>query len=429
MKVQIKSNSYQPFGGLFFPLHEIRTTGLSSLIDSELGFRVRQFGYSYSQIIESLFAIFLCGGDRIEDIHSHLRESLSAIPGFCAPSPDTLLRGLKELSCTDISYKSKSGTAYRFNANHRLNRLLQRALLQTGQLQSGHFYDFDYDNQLIPTEKCDACYSYKKCFGYFPGVATIGDNIVYIENRDGNANVRFKQEETLERAYSSLEALGIRINRSRMDCGSYSKDIIETVDKHSKLFYIRARRSEELYHRIREIEQWEKVEINHIEYEVASLEFTAFAAEKNYRLVIAKEHTTELQADLFTGDTCTCRSILTNDRESSEQQIIEFYNQRGAAERTFDQMNNDFGWSKLPCSFQNQNTVFLILTAMLKNFYSYLIAKYAKVCKGLTPTCRLKRFIFQFILVAGKWSYRARTWQLILSTKKTFYRELIGNPR
>jgi len=26
--------------------------------------------------------------------------------------------------------------------------------------------------------------------GYFPGVATIGNTIVYVENRDGNANVK-----------------------------------------------------------------------------------------------------------------------------------------------------------------------------------------------------------------------------------------------
>ena len=53
--------------------------------------------------------------------------------------------------------------------------------------------------------------------GYFPGVATIGDRIVYIENRDGNANVKTAQAETLERAYMLLKNNSIHINRSRMD--------------------------------------------------------------------------------------------------------------------------------------------------------------------------------------------------------------------
>ena len=39
--------------------------------------------------------------------------------------------------------------------------------------------------------------TYKKFTGYSPGVAVIGDLIVGIENRDGNANVRFHQQDTL----------------------------------------------------------------------------------------------------------------------------------------------------------------------------------------------------------------------------------------
>lgn len=429
MKIQIKSNKFQSFAGLFFPLHEIRRIGLSSLIDSELGIRAKSVGYSYSEIIESLFAIFYCGGDCIEDIHSHLRDDLCLIPGFRFPSPDTLLRGIKELSTENTDYSSKQQKHYKFNVNQRMNSLMIRALLQTKQLQKGASYDFDYDNQLIPTEKYDALYSYKKCFGYFPGIATVGDKIVYIENRDGNANVRFKQEDTLQRAYELLEAEGVKVNRSRMDCGSYSKEIIDMVDKHSKRFYIRARKSHELYNRIGEISKWEKVEINELCYEVASIGFTSFSKEKKYRLVIAKENTKDLQADLFTGDTCKYRSILTNDWESSEQEVIQYYNQRGASEKIFDQMNNDFGWSKLPCSFQNENTVFMILTAMIKNFFSYLMEKYAKVCKHLTPTCRLKRFIFQFVTVVGKWIYQARSWKLILYTKRSFYEKLLSEGR
>ena len=57
--------------------------------------------------------------------------------------------------------------------------------------------------------------------GYFPGVATIGNKIAYIENRDGNANVKTAQPETLKRAYQLLEQNGIYIHRSRMDAGSY----------------------------------------------------------------------------------------------------------------------------------------------------------------------------------------------------------------
>ena len=72
--------------------------------------------------------------------------------------------------------------------------------------------------------------------GYFPGVASIGNKIVYIGNRDGNANVKTVQEETLELCYTVLNNNKIYVNRSRMDAGSYSEKIIKVVDKYSKLF-------------------------------------------------------------------------------------------------------------------------------------------------------------------------------------------------
>lgn len=75
------------------------------------------------------------------------------------------------------------------------------ALLATGQLLPDNEYDFDFDHQFIETEKFDAKITYKKFTGYSPGIATVGDVIVGIENRDGNTNVRFHQEDTLKRIF------------------------------------------------------------------------------------------------------------------------------------------------------------------------------------------------------------------------------------
>ena len=53
--------------------------------------------------------------------------------------------------------------------------------------------------------------------------------------------------------------------------------------------------------------------------------------------------------DLWEGE-YTYRCILTNDYESSVREIVEFYNLRGGKERIFDDMNNGFGWDRLPKS-------------------------------------------------------------------------------
>ncbi len=222
----------------------------------------------------------------------------------------------------------------------------------------------------MPNKKYDAKKTYKKNKGYLPGVATIDNKIVYLENRDGNANVKFEQAATLKRSYELLLSEKIKVNRSRMDAGSYSKEIIDVVDKYSNLFYIRANKSANLFEQIQEISDWQSVEINYQNYEVASIPFIQFYEDRNYRLVIMREKTDDNQVDAFTQDTYKYRSILTSDWQSTEKEVIEYYNQRGTSEKIFDVMNNDFGWKHLPFFFLNQNGAFMIIMDMIMNFYN-----------------------------------------------------------
>lgn len=96
-----------------------------------------------------------------------------------------------------------------------------------GLIKVGSHVDLDFYHQLIPAHKFDAKYSYKQDFGYFLGWASIGGIIVGGENRDGNTNVRFHQEDTLHRIMDRVTSeLGVVIERFRADCGSFSKEII-----------------------------------------------------------------------------------------------------------------------------------------------------------------------------------------------------------
>ena len=89
-----------------------------------------------------------------------------------------------------------------------------------------------------------------------------------------------------------------------------------------------------------------------------------------------RENSSDNQLNLFTGDTFKYRSILTNDWDSSEKEVIEFYNQRGASEKTFDVMNNDFGWNHFTCSFLNENSAYLIIMAIAKTFTTMWLRKF-----------------------------------------------------
>ena len=392
---------------------------MAPIIDKVLGLRCTSFGYQYGEIVGSLSSVYFCGGDCVEDVTSHLMPHLSLHPTLRTCSSDTILRGISELATSNTSYTSDTGKSYDFNTAPKLNSLLVKTLINTGQLVAGESYDLDFDHQFIETEKYDAKMTYKKFAGYSPGVAVIGDLIVGIENRDGNANVRFHQQDTLERIFSNLESNDIHIKRARMDCGSCSREIVETIEKHSEHFYVRANRSGSLYDCMLALRGWQREEINGNEYELNSI-ITEKWEGKAYRLVIQRERRMDGEQDLWEGE-YTYRCILTNDYRSTMREIVEFYNLRGGKERIFDDMSGGFGWARLPKSFMAENTVFLLLTALIRNFYKFLMDRLDTKAFGLKKTSRIKAFVFKFISVPAKWIRTARHYQLNIYTDNKSY--------
>ncbi|MFA9189728.1 transposase, partial [Flavobacterium sp. FBOR7N2.3] len=97
-----------------------------------------------------------------------------------------------------------------------------------------------------------------------------------------------------------------------------------------------------------------------------------------------------------------------NDYDLSNDEVAHFYNQRGAIEKEFDVLKNDFGWNNLPFSKLEQNTVFLFFTAICRNLYDYIINQFSARFKCLSPSFRIKKFIFRFITIPAKWIRNAR---------------------
>jgi hypothetical protein len=403
MKVTTSLENIKSFGGLNFVISEFDTLEFPKLITDSLGKRSISCQYEFSDMIKSLWSIFFAGADCAEDLQNHLNADFQMIDNLNFPSADTVLRLQKDLATKKEFHLSKNNIVNEINRHEKLNELNINLLLKTNQLKKSHFYDLDFDNQLIACEKYDAKKSYKMKNGYFPGVASIGRNIVYFENRNGNSNVKFKQNETLENTFKLLNNSEIKIDRARMDCGSFTQEVIEIVEKNCKKFYIRAQKCADLSTQIKQIANWEKVRIGDKLVEIASMEYKPFKKEKSYRYVIQRETNKTGQTTIETGDNFIYRAIITNDLLLDSKGVIEYYNQRGASEKIFDEMNNDFGWNNLPFSFLEENTVFMILMAMCRNFYLYLVDKFAKKLNFIENTFRLKKFIFRFVVVPFKW--------------------------
>jgi Transposase DDE domain group 1 len=420
VKITTSLENIHSFGGLNFISTEFEQLQLPKLITSFLGKRSSLATYEYSDVIKNIWMILFSGGDCAEDIQTNLKSELSNVLNMKICSADTILRLQKELSLAKEIHISKNNIRNEFSNNELLNKLNLAILLLTKQLKSGESYDLDYDNQLIACEKYDAKKGYKMERGYFPGIATIGKKIIYLENRNGNSNVKFKQEDTLSKVYQMLKSDGIKIKRSLMDCGSFTKAVIKVVEENSELFYIRAQRCTALTANIKAVKEWKKVTIGSKEFEVASVHYKPFNEDKSYRYVVSREANKTNQIDIFQGDNFIYRAIITNDDEMTDEQIVFYYNQRGGSEKIFDEMNNDFGWGNLPFSFLEENTVYMLITAMCRNFYLYFLKKIASKIPFIENTFRLKKFIFRFVVVPYKWIKKGGQKTLKLFTDKPY---------
>lgn len=250
MKITTSTDKIRSFGGLNFISKQFDDLNIEDLITQYLGKRPTQAVFSYSDIIKNLWSITFAGGDCAEDIHSNLKEELLAVSNLKICSPDTILNVQKSLANEKEIHLSKTKTVNEFSKHAVLNALNVDFLIQARTLIPHRLYDFDFDNQFLANEKYDSRKGYKMKEGYFPGVATIGNFIVYIENRNGNSNVKFKQNETLKAAYDLLKSKNILIDRSRMDCGSFTKEIVTVAVANSKRV---AQRCDELYRQLQAV--------------------------------------------------------------------------------------------------------------------------------------------------------------------------------
>ena len=271
-KVAIKNENITSFGGIYHIMDVYSKLDFEKLTKSVLGKRGSSGkAFSHGRIFGSLFFSYLCGGEYLEDINV-LTGQFKQRPNTLLPSADTVGRGLKELAEENIVYKSEtSGKSYSFNTGEKLNTLLLRMIRRMGLIKVGSHVDLDFDHQFVPAHKFDAKYSYKQDFGYYPGWASIGGIIVGGENRDGNTNVKFHQEDTLRRIMDRVTSeLGVVIERFRADCGSFSKEIIQTVEQRCNTFYIRAANCGSRYENFRQLEEWKNVEVGY-ECDVTSI--------------------------------------------------------------------------------------------------------------------------------------------------------------
>ena len=80
-----------------------------------------------------------------------------------------------------------------------------------------------------------------------------------------------------------------------------------------------------------------------------------------------------------------------------------------------------------PCllkSFMAENTVFLLLTALIRNFYKAIIHRLDVKRFGLKITSRIKAFVFRFVSVPARWIRTSRRYVLNIYTCNNAYADI-----
>ena len=417
----LQSSKINAFGGINFVLDEFERLNLGSFLSANLPELAANSAYGWKDLFYTFASIYHCGGDCIEDAKTVLSRQFSANPIFRLCSPDTLLRRFRQLATPGQTCTTPRGRAvHELNYNDRLADLNIKLLKKSGKFNSGATV-IDYDNTIVFNEKRDSRMTYKRDYGYQPGVCILNeDSVLYIENRNGNSDAKSFQADTLGRVFSRLEDNGITgIDVFRADAASYQFEVVGLLEGKVKAFYIGAVNScvEKYFPRITD---WQKgkdqkgedILMGEIEILPFAKHYKAGQEPRAYRLLVKKKLRPDGQVNAFTQEPYDYRAVMTNDLDSNVAEALGTYHRRGAAEKQFDVLKNDFGWNRMPFSSLSENTVFLYFASLCRNLYAVVLEKLCRKFRHLRPTYRIKRFVFQFVAVPAKWVRRSRQWHL-----------------
>ena len=409
--------------GIYFLENIASQRKLKQFLDGQLPARSPQAKYSNSEIILGLTYNFLCGGQYLEDVN-WVKQQLDHHSSLQIPSSDTIKYRIKQLFTQDQLITSTRGVSHRFNINEPLNDSLIRLAVHLNADWKTQGQVLDYDNTIIKTSKPDSAYTYKKHKGYMPGVLFVNNLPVYVEGRGGNSTSNYLMAETLERAWTKLEASGVKAGAIRIDGAAYQKGVFAWLGKHPEMkYYIRSHQKSKM---ILNDDLWEDIKVANEPAQGLSMPYSGpgmAESDQPCRLVVYRIANNKQQPDLYWGN-YTYQFLLTNDMDNSVAYIINFYNQRGNCERAFDILKHDFNWNYLPFDNMAQNTVYMVFAAMANVIFHWFKSIVALALPAIRITTRLKRFILYFVNVAGKWIRTARQTKLKIYTNMAYHKVL-----
>jgi hypothetical protein len=282
----------------------------------------------------------------LETLKSRLPKTLSQF----VPSPDTVEYASQELKADNLVIPITESSSHQVNENTKFNQLLPSLCVALGLIpQNTEGLTLDFDHVINENEKWDSKKTYKHINGYNSCFANIGESTVYFENKNGNSPAKFRQKESFTNCFKGLNNNSIKVSYVRADSASYQKEVIDLIEENDAIFYIRNVTSQSFRDVCIAQQTWKKITYNHEEIEAASVMYTPFKGDKSYRVVVTRQQLVKDGEELFDEQKYKYYGIITNDQVKSDQEVIQFYNQRGHVSENYNKnLLNDFNIKHLP---------------------------------------------------------------------------------
>lgn len=411
-KIQFSDKPVDSFGGLdiFRTFFNKNADLISNALKTHLGSRPKQSKYSYEDVLFTFMSSCLVGGSFIEDFN-RLKQRMPSghFQEFC--SPDTFTNVMCQLSehrnfSISESCDKDNETLYSYFFNSTMNDLLI-SFVEAFDPESLQSDILDHDHSKLFSSKHDSKYCYKGQ-GYYTSLFCVNNTPLYVSMQDGNAVPKKELVSVLEAGLSALQKRGKSFKIFRADGAAYNKDVIQKILQYCPYFVTRANKSAARQEPIK-AEMCSKVVINPAckSKNEPDREFLVFEQKDNFagtncRRIFYKA-AIDSQPDLFSE--ISFFEIITNlpQDQYSTVEIIQMYQNRGASERLFDELKNDYNAAHLPMSAACYNLTCLIVCCIAKIFIQAFKVQLANLTNGYVRiTHRIKRLTFLLISIPAK---------------------------
>ncbi len=404
--------------GVPLAIELFRQLGVAAAVDAQVAVKQRQRGLRSSQLVESLIALWVAGGDRCQDLTT-LRDdaALATLLGYPLPAATTVRDFLEAFHAEELPLWQVGPQAAIPAESAPLAGLGQANRTLVAGLQQGApvpTATLDVDATLVESHKEAATVAYEGTRGYQPVVVVWAeqDAIVYDEFRDGHVPAGCGNPRILERAVAALPG-GLTQLYVRGDSALYETAVLRWCEEHGIEYAISADVSAPLQAEIQRLptSAWQ-LEREDAEARREWAEVPYVPDDRDYRKArpclrrYLAVRITKRQGELFADGRAVQHFAVVTNREGDGLSLLQWHREKaGTVEHTHHVLKSELAAAALPSGKFGANAAWFRLNVLT---YNLLTALKRLTLPGDFAAAQPKRLRFLLFNTVGKVVHHAR---------------------